>query len=239
MYAIHVVLMPKLSRVRTPIVLVNFKTYSEATGSNALKLAKAAEKVKKETDVSVGIAPQFVDIAPIAQAVSIPVFAQHIDPITVGSFTGHVLAESVKEAGAVGTLINHSERRLKLADIDAAITRAKEVGLVSVVCSNNSVVSAAVAVLKPNMVAVEPPELIGTGIPVSKAKPEIVLKTVDLVKRVNPKVTILCGAGITTGEDVAAALRLGTQGVLVASGIVKAKDPYRALLDFAEAITKV
>jgi len=227
-----------LSKVQTPIILVNFKTYAEATGQNALNLAKTAEKISQETGVSVGIAPQHVDIAPIAQNVSIPVFAQHIDPVTHGSFTGHVLPESVKEAGAVGTLINHSERRLKLADIDAAITRAQQVGLVTVICSNNSAVSAAVAALNPNMVAVEPPELIGSGIPVSKAKPEIVSSTVELVKRVNPEMIVLCGAGITTGEDVAAALKLGTQGVLVASGIVKAKDPYKALLDFAEAITK-
>jgi len=227
-----------LSKVHTPIILVNFKTYAEATGRNALNLAKTAEKINQETGVSVGIAPQYVDITPIVQTVSIPVFAQHIDPVTHGSFTGHVLPESVKEAGAVGTLINHSERRLKLADIDAAITRAQQVGLVTVICSNNSAVSAAVAALKPNMVAVEPPELIGTGIPVSKAKPEVVSGTVELVKHVNPEVIVLCGAGITTGEDVAAALRLGTEGVLVASGIVKAKDPYKALLDFAEAITK-
>jgi len=204
-----------------------------------LKLAKKAEKASRETSVCMGVTPQYVDIAAVAQAVSIPVFAQHIDPVTHGSFTGHVLPESVRDAGAVGTLINHSEKRLRLADIDAAITRAQEAGLVSVVCSNNSAVSAAVAALKPNMIAVEPPELIGTGIPVSKAKPEVVSNTVDLVKRVNPKVIVLCGAGITVGEDVAAALRLGTEGVLVASGIVKAKDPYKALLEFAEATTKV
>ena len=224
--------------MQTPIILVNFKTYAEATGRNALNLAKTAEKINQKTGVSVGIAPQFVDIASIAQNVSIPVFAQHIDPVTHGSFTGHVLPESVKEAGAVGTLINHSERRLKLADIDAAITRAQQVGLVTVICSNNSAVSAAIAALNPNMVAVEPPELIGSGIPVSKAKPEVVSGTVELVKRVNPNVIVLCGAGITTGEDVASALKLGTKGVLVASGIVKAKDQYKALLDFAEAITK-
>jgi len=230
--------MPKPTKVSTPIILVNFKTYSEATGRNALKLAKTAQKISRETGVCVGVAPQYADIASIAQAVSIPVFAQHVDPVTHGNFTGHVLPESVKEAGAVGTLINHSERRLRLADIDVVISRAHEVGLVSVVCSNNSAVSAAVATLKPNMVAVEPPELIGTGIPVSKAKPEVVSGTVDLVKRVNPKVVVLCGAGITHGEDVSAALRLGTRGVLVASGIVKAKDPYKALLAFAEAVTK-
>jgi len=217
---------------------VNFKTYSEATGKKSLEIAKVAEKVSLETEVCVGLAPQFADIASTASSTAVPVFAQHIDPIKPGSFTGHILPEAVKEAGAVGTLINHSERRLKLADIDATIMRAREVGLISVVCTNNSAVSAAAAALKPNMIAVEPPELIGTGIPVSKAKPEVVTGTVELVKQVNPNVVILCGAGITKGEDVAAALQLGTEGVLVASGIVKAKDVYKALLDFAEAITK-
>ncbi len=232
--------MPKFTsgKVSVPIVLVNFKTYSEGTGKKALELAKACEKVSSETGVCVGVAPQSADIAPIACAVSIPVFSQHIDPVSAGSFTGHILAESVKEAGAVGTLINHSERRLKLADIDAVVARARENGLASVVCSNNALVSAAAAALKPDMIAVEPPELIGTGIPVSKAKPEVVSGTVELVRRLNRDVVILCGAGITRGEDVAAALKLGTEGVLVASGIVKAKDPYAALLEFAEAMQK-
>lgn len=226
-----------MNKVRTPIILVNCKTYSQATGRKALNLAKAAEKVSLETDVCVGLAPQFPDIAPIASSVSVPVFAQHIDPIKPGSFTGHVLPESVKEAGAVGTLINHSERRLRLADIDAILTRAREVNLASVVCANNAAVSAASASLKPDMIAVEPPELIGTGIPVSKAKPEVVSGTVELVKQVNPDVVVLCGAGITRGEDVASALQLGTEGVLVASGVVKAEDPRKVLLEFAEAIT--
>ena len=232
--------MPKLTggRVRVPIVLVNFKTYSEGTGKKALELAKMCEKVSSETGVCVGVAPQFADIAPIAGAVSVPVFSQHIDSVSAGSFTGHVLAESVKEAGAVGTLINHSERRLKLADIDAVVARARENGLISVMCSNNAMVSAAAAALKPDMIAVEPPELIGTGIPVSKAKPEVVSGTVELVRRLNRDVVILCGAGITRGDDVAAALRLGTEGVLVASGIVKAKDPYTVLMEFAQAMQK-
>ena len=227
-----------MRKVRTPIVLVNFKTYQEATGERAIKLAETAERVSLESGVCFGLAPQFADIALIAREVDIPVFAQHIDPIKYGSFTGHILPEDVKEAGAVGTLINHSERQLRLADIDEAISRSREINLVSVVCTNNTAVSAAAAALRPDMIAVEPPELIGTGIPVSKAKPEVVTGTVDLVKRINPDVVILCGAGITNGEDVAAALRLGTEGVLVASGIVKAKDPYKVMLDFAKAIVK-
>ena len=227
-----------LTKVRTPLILVNFKTYSEATGKKAVELAKIAENISLETEVCIGLAPQLADIAPIARLVSVPVFAQHIDPVKPGSFTGHVLAESVKEAGAVGTLINHSERRLKLADIEAAIARARETGLVSVVCANNTAVSAALSALKPDMIAVEPPELIGTGIPVSEAKPEVVTSAIELVKQINPDVVVLCGAGLTMGKDVVAALRLGTEGILVASGVVKAKDPYKVLLEFAEAITK-
>jgi triosephosphate isomerase len=222
-------------KFQTPMIIVNFKTYSEATGKRALELAKKAEKVSRETKVSIGVAPQFADIQAIAKAVKIPVFAQHIDPVKPGSYTGHVLAESVKEAGATGTLINHSERQLKLSDINEVISITRENSLLSVVCANNPNISAAVATLKPNIIAIEPPELIGTGIPVSKAKPEVVTGTIKLVREVNPTVTILCGAGITQGEDVAAALKLGTQGVLVASGIVKAKDPYGILREFAQA----
>jgi triosephosphate isomerase len=229
-------LLPKI--LQTPMVIVNFKTFSEATGRRAVELAKKAEKVNDETHVSIGVAPQFADIIAVAKAVKIPVFAQHIDPIKPGNCTGHVLAESVKEAGAVGTLINHSERQLRLSDIDEVIKITREVGLVSLVCANNPSISTAVATLKPDILAVEPPELIGTGIPVSKAKPEVVTDTIKLVRKVNPRVTILCGAGISHGEDVAVALKLGTQGALVASGIVKAKDPYTILREFAQA-TKI
>jgi triosephosphate isomerase len=217
------------------MIIINFKTYTESTGQRAVDLAKKAEKVYRETGISIGAAPQFADIKPVVEAVGIPVFAQHIDPIKPGSFTGHVLAESIKEAGAVGTLINHSERRLKLSDIDETVRIVRENGMISLVCSNNPTTSAAVATLKPDIIAIEPPELIGTGIPVSKAKPEVITDTVKLVREVNLKVTILCGAGISHGEDVAAALKLGTQGVLVASGIVKAKDPYAIIREFADA----
>ena len=225
-------------KIQIPIVIVNFKTYAEATGKRAVELARKAERVNHETGVSVGVAPQFADLASVAEAVEIPVFAQHIDPIKPGGYTGHVLAESVEEAGAKGTLINHSERQLSLSDIDEIIRITREKRLLSVVCANNPTISMAAATLKPDLIAIEPPELIGTGIPVSKAKPEVVTGTIQLVRKVNKKAVILCGAGISNGEDVKAALRLGTQGVLVASGIVKATDPYATMLEFAKATRK-
>jgi triosephosphate isomerase len=222
-------------KLQKPMIIVNFKTYQESTGKNALDIAKKAEKVHEETDVFVGVAPQIADVTTVAQTVKIPVFVQHIDPITPGSFTGHVLAQSVKEAGAVGTLINHSEKQLKLSDIDLIVKLARENDLVSCVCANNPNIGMAVATLEPDIIAIEPPELIGTGIPVSKAKPSVVTDTIRLVRQLNNKVAILCGAGISTGEDVATALKLGTQGVLVASGVVKAKDPYAIIREFAQA----
>jgi triosephosphate isomerase len=217
------------------MIVVNFKTYLESTGKKAVELAKSAERVHAETGVSMAVAPQLADIATVAKAVGVPVLAQHVDPIEPGGFTGHVLAESVKEAGAVGALVNHSERRLKLSDIDEVVRLTRKKGLISCVCANNPSVSVAVATLRPDIIAIEPPELIGTGIPVSKAKPEVITSTVELVRKVNSDVVILCGAGISHGEDVVAALKLGTQGVLVASGIVKAKNPYAVMREFADA----
>ena len=224
--------------LQIPLIIVNFKTYIESTGKRAVELAKQAEKASKETGANIIVVPQFADLSKVVEAVEIPVFAQHVDSIKPGNCTGHILAESVKEAGAVGTLINHSERQLKLSEIDSIISLTKEKGLVSCVCANNPSVSAAIAAMRPTITSVEPPELIGTGISVSKAKPEIVTDTVKLVHKVDPKMTILCGAGISQAEDVSIALKLGTNGVLVASGIVKAKDPYSVLRAFADATKK-
>jgi len=128
-----------------------------------------------------------------------------------------------------------TEKQLKIADIDTIVSLASEKNLVSCVCTSNPQISAAIAYLNPDIISIEPPELIGTGVAVSKAKPEDITKTLLLVRKVNTKAIVLCGAGISRGEDVAVALKLRTQGVLAASAIVKAKDPYTVLRDFADA----
>jgi len=160
-----------------------------------------------------------------------------VSPNAHGSHTGSTLAEAVDAAGAVGTLINHSERRLTLADIDAAVGAAERAGLETIVCANNPDQIAAAAALGPDAVAVEPPELIGTGTPVSKADPDVVEDAVAAAASVDPAVDVLCGAGISTGEDVLAADELGTDGVLLASGVAKAEDPRAALEDLVEPLS--
>ena len=221
-----------------PLILINFKAYSQASGKKGLELAKTAEKISKDTGITIAVAPQLTDLAFIATQVDIPVFSQHADAVSPGSRTGHVTLEAIKDSGAAGTMINHSERRIRADEIDVIVKHARELELLTVVCANTPEVTAAMAALGPDMVAIEPPELIGTGIPVSRAKPEVVTNSVDLVMKVNPKVKVLCGAGITTGEDVKAALNLGTVGVLLASGVVKAKDWEKAILDLVKPILK-
>ena len=97
--------------MKTPIIITNFKTYETASGENALRLAKIHEKVAKETGVSFAVAVSALDIFNISKNVSIPVFSQHLDPAGLGGFTGQIPAESAKEAGGAGTLLNHSEKR--------------------------------------------------------------------------------------------------------------------------------
>jgi len=220
-----------------PLILINFKTYSEATGKNAVALAHKISEIGNRTGVKVGVAAQFCDIIQIAE-VGIPVFGQHVDAFGPGAHTGHVTADSLKAAGATGTLLNHSERTIRLADIHSAIISSRELGLLTVVCAGDVDSTAAVSLLMPDMVAIEPPELIGTGRAVSKEKPEVISNAVRGIRKVNPNVRILCGAGISTGDDIYAALKLGAEGFLIASGVVRAPDPTRVMSDFCEAANR-
>jgi len=221
-------------RIGFPLILVNFKTYKESLGQKGLELARAAERVSEETGVCIAVAPQTPDLYMITKSVGIPVFSQHADPEEPGAHTGSVTPESLKEAGVSGSILNHSERRLRMDIIEETVRRCSCLGLLTCVCANTPLAGRAVASFSPDMVAVEPPELIGSGVSVSKARPEIVGDAVRLIKDVSSGVHVLCGAGITSGEDVSAAIKLGAEGVLVASGIVKAKDPMKALTDLAE-----
>jgi triosephosphate isomerase len=205
-------------------VLVNLKAYP----CDPVAVAEAARDVAEESGVRVAVAPQAAHLDRVA-ATGVETWAQHVAPVAHGSHTGHTLAEALTDAGAEGTLLNHSERRLKLADIDAALDAAERTGLETVVCANNPDQVGAAAALGPDAVAVEPPELIGGDVSVSTADPGIVEGAVAAAGAVDPDVDVYCGAGVSTGDDLAAAADLGADGVLLASGVAKADDPRAAL----------
>jgi len=211
-------------------VLVNLKAYD----CDAVAIARAAADVADDSGVRVAVAPQAAELPPVAET-GVETFAQHVSPVDHGSHTGSTLAATVADY-ADGTLLNHSERRLRLADLDAALDAAAAAGLETVACANNPQQVAAAAALGPDAVAVEPPELIGTGTPVSSADPEIVEGAVDAAADVDASVEVYCGAGISTGDDVLAARELGASGVLLASGVAKADDPRAALEDLVAGL---
>ncbi len=219
-----------------PRLLINFKAYVESSGDRAIEISKSAERIWRETGVLIGVSPNIVDLRYVSSSVEIPVFAQHVDPIPAGAYTGHVPPSLVKEAGASGSLLNHSEKQISLRHISESIRMMRDLKLLSIVCSPTPSESAAVAALSPDAIAVEPPELIGSGIPVSKAKPEVILNSLRSVRVVNSAIPLLCGAGISSGDDVKAALELGSYGILVASAVTKSPDPQRKIRELAEPI---
>ena len=212
-------------------ILVNLKAYP----CDPVAVAEAARTVAETTDARIAVAPQAADLARVADT-GVETWAQHVSPNAHGSHTGSTLAESVADNGAEGTLINHSERRLKLADVDAALDATDRADLESIVCANNPDQVGAAAALGPDAVAVEPPELIGGDVSVASADPEIVEGAVDAAAAVDDDVDVFCGAGVSTGEDVAAAAELGAAGVLLASGVAKADDPRAALEDLVTGV---
>lgn len=224
-------------KLKTPIIIINFKAYSESTGKKALSLAKKIEKAALKEKANVAIAVQPTDIRLISSQVKIPVLAQHTDLQKQGAFTGKVTAEAIKEAGAVGTLINHSEYKISKEDVGEIIKRCKALNLDTVVCAKNSDVATKLSLFKPSFVAVEPPELIGGVVSVTSANPKLIE---DSVKKtyLASKTPILCGAGVHTTEDVATSLKLGAKGVLVASGVVKNSSPYKETLNLIKGIKK-
>ena len=218
--------------------MVNFKTYPEASGQRSVELSQICGKVAEETGASIVVAPPLMDLALVARSVDIPVFAQHLDSVVSGSTTGHLTVENAKASGADGTLVNHSERRLRIAEIHEVIDRCRSAGLTTIVCTNNLAVSKASAAMEPDFVAIEPPELIGGDVSVTSANPRIVSDTVRAIRHIGNEVQVLCGAGVKNGRDVSKAVELGTDGVLLASGVVKSKDPRATLMDLVGGLRK-
>ncbi|MFC1454954.1 triose-phosphate isomerase [Candidatus Undinarchaeota archaeon] len=222
--------------IRYPLLLVNFKTYEQSTGENAMTLTSKLETIRDITGAEIAVAPQFYDLKESSSM--IPTFSQHIDPISYGSNTGSILPDAIRKTGACGTLLNHSERRIPMDVLQKSIQVAKANDLIVCACADSPETGEQIArfPIAPDMIAVEPPELIGSGISVSQAQPEIVSNSVEKIKAINQNIHVLCGAGVSTGEDVAKSISLGAEGVLVASAVVCSNDPKTIAKQMAEAL---
>jgi triosephosphate isomerase len=219
-----------------PAVIINFKVYSEIEGERSSNLAEICDNIAQETGANIMVCPPMVELSYVADMVEIPVFSQNVDPKKPGSGTGYTTPSLVKAAGAVGTLINHSEHKQPAEDVGACVNLSRDLGLITCVCADTVDIARSLASFSPDYIAVEPPELIGGDISVTTANPDIVRDTVDSVKSVDRKIKVLCGAGVKNGNDVKTAVELGAEGVLLASGVVKAADPEAVIRDLIRYI---
>lgn len=210
-----------------PLIVVNFKTYQTAHGASAVKLAKIMSGIDVECRMIAVVSP--FDLSSVVSAApNLEVWCQHLDPIGFGSNTGWLHPETAIERGASGTLINHAEHKVSTEHIAMLLEQTPDEFTVCA-CASDVEEAKVLASLSPEYVAVEPPGLIGGEISVTSADPEIISSTLQAVKEISNSVGVLCGAGVKDGKDVAKAIQLGTEGVLLASGVTKSEYPRESL----------
>lgn len=215
------------------MLVINCKNYAEiATAPRLKKLITFAAKSSVKYNITIGIAPP-VHLLGVAVSYiedekfntgKLIILSQHTDLHNPGSTTGYVVAELLKKIGIKGSIVNHSEHRIKPHEIKCVLEKLSKLNMISVLCVRNVQEAKKYAALAPNpdYIAIEPPELIGSGMAVSTQRPELISRAADAMS--DSKSQLLCGAGIISQADVIKAAELGSRGILVASGIVK-KQP--------------
>jgi triosephosphate isomerase len=219
----------------SPLIVVNHKTYESAQGEASATLARSIEAAAKPGVRMVSVVSPFDLSATVAAAPNIEVWAQHLDPIGFGSNTGRLHPATAIASGATGSIINHAERKVPIEHVEELLASLPN-DFVVCACASDLEEARALAALSPDFIAVEPPELIGGDISVTSADPEIIRATVEAVHAVDSTVRVLCGAGVKSGEDVATAIELGAEGVLLASGVTKSNDPAAVLIDLVRLL---
>jgi triosephosphate isomerase len=214
-------------------LIINFKNYEEVSADKAIKLAEAAREVAEKLRIEIVVAPPQPVLALIANKIQIPVICQHVDNEKIGPSTGFIVPEIAQSYGAIGSLINHSEHRIEMGPIASLVERLRKLGMASIVCAQEPREVVEISTLRPDFIAIEPPDLIGSGRAVSTENPAIITKSIEAA---GERSRVICGAGITDKYDVAKAMELGAQGILVASGIVKANSWEKKLAELASGM---
>ena len=193
-----------------------------------------SEQVSNSMGVDIMVAPPQSSLSQVCATVKTPVISQHVDFSKPGSTTGFVVPELIKSYGAVGSLINHSEHRIDSVDtIRELVTVLRNLQMISIVCVRTPEEAGIIANFNPDFIAIEPPDLIGSGKAVSKENPSIVTNSISAVAEKSKNSQVICGAGIVAKADVEIAIRLGAKGILVASGIIKAESWYNKIHELA------
>lgn len=226
--------MKTMISLKVPFFEVGPKTY--LYGEAALELAQAADRLCEKYGVNIIFTAQYTDIENIAKNTRyINVFAQHMDCNEPGRGVGAVLPEAIKQAGAVGVLLNHAEKPLPLDVLAKTIARAQQVGLATLVCAGSCEEAVMVAHLTPDIILAESPALIGKGVRTEQEMAEI-QRINQSIHAINPAIMVLHGAGISDEKDVYEIIKAGADATGSTSGIMKAADPIAMLEKMIAAV---
>ncbi|WP_286906819.1 triose-phosphate isomerase [Clostridium sp. UBA1652] len=221
-------------KIRTPFLVVNPKSY--LYGKRSLDLALAADKIAKETGIEMFFTCPFADIRYISEnTTNVIVTAQHMESLKPGRGMGHVLPESLKEAGAKAVFLNHAENPMTVAELSKTIERARELDMATIVCADSVSEAVALSKFNPDIILAEPTELIGTG---KTADNSYVIETTEKIREISPNTLVMIASGVTTAEDVYNVIKLGADGTGGTNGILGAPDPKKRIDEWAEAMLK-
>jgi triosephosphate isomerase len=110
---------------RRPLIAGNWKMFK--TGPEAVETAShLAEACADVTDVDIMIAPAYVSLPLVAQAVAgtrVQLGAQNLHFEYQGAFTGEVSADMLQAAGVEYVIIGHSERRHYFFETDEIVNK--------------------------------------------------------------------------------------------------------------------
>jgi triosephosphate isomerase (TIM) len=215
-------------------IIINCKNYLEIAGERIFQLAEIAQDISEKYKIEIMIAPPQNSLFYLSQFIKLPLICQHIDNEKIGPTTGYIIPELARSYGASGSLINHSEHRLDHASIQNIIERLRQLNMLSIVCASTSREVGELARFNPEMIAIEPPELIGTGKAVSKVNPSIITESVKEARIYSKNIKVICGAGIVDQTDIQSAINLGSEGILLASGLIKSESWKDKLIELSE-----
>ena len=212
------------------MIIVNFKTYKEATGNRAVELAAMCRRGAQEENIRIIAVPQLVDLKDCVAA-GVECWVQHIDAVGQGKNTGRVTREAVEEAGATGTLLSHSEHKINEDALKWILEETAGMAFQTCVCAGDAQEARKAAGMKPNYILYEPPELVGSAEKsVSTEKQEVIGEVVKAAGAV----PVLIGAGVKSAEDIRVGLKLGAKGAGLASNLVLAQDPEYVLRELVK-----
>lgn len=223
-----------MKTIRTPFLVINPKSY--LYGKKSLDLALAADKIAEETGIEIFFTCPFADIRYISENTkNLIVTAQHMESLKPGRGMGHVLPESLKEAGAKAVFLNHAENTMTVSELSKTIKRARELDMATIVCADSVAEAVALAKFNPDIILAEPTELIGTG---QVADNSYVIETTQKIREINPRILVMIASGVTTAEDVYNVIYLGADGTGGTNGIIGAPDPKKRIEEWAQAMLK-